>query len=297
MDVSEYNEEEFISKRLELIEEFEDDLMSIAMKIINLTIGMTKEAFDFWNRMIRPQVCYEFGYIIPETLDKDDIPIGLLCNTCFYHFGLEMADKTYSQSKNKDTFILSDFAGFNLRSDCFSLRKHKVYEVANSYNRLYKAGQGNASLRALALKSELAEWMGKQYEQRVCTIDQADIQLHMKDYDGCTVTCRNAFRNFGSKSTDSCKILLIMLRLSIAKKSLLSSIEDIFQMASSLIFYNFGAYHPLHCTVRSLMAYVCLTAATTTFRSIAQRKPLCSCRRVSRYPATCLAESIPSLRR
>ena len=86
MNVSEYNEEEFISKRLELIEELEDDLMSIAMKIINLTIGMTKEAFDFWNRMIRPQVCYEFGYIISETFSKDDIPIGLLCNTCFYHY-------------------------------------------------------------------------------------------------------------------------------------------------------------------------------------------------------------------
>lgn len=254
LDLVDYGEHEFRQKRLKLMEEFEEDLSGIALKIINLTVSLTAEAMDFWNRMIRPQVCYEYGYVIQESFKKDEIPMGMLCAACFYHFGMSMADNTYIQRKDRETFHLMDFEGFTMKTQGYSLKKHKIYSLADSYSRMNVNDHGSNALRVLTLKTELADWLGKESELTACIIDQADIQLQVKDYDGCSQTCNRAFKKLGSKNPDSCRVLLIMLKLAIQKKSTLSSVEDLFSMVSSLIFYNFGEYHPLHSTVRTLMA-------------------------------------------
>lgn len=240
-------------KRTELIQELEEDMITTALTILNLVVSSTDTATEFFSTRIRSQVYYDFGYLIPEDTKKEEIPLGLLCGSCFKHFGVKMKDKMYIQKPGEATFTREDFLGFEISSKSFSLKTHKITEVANSFSRLLKDNSHELALRCLTLKREIAELLDQPYEIKLAKLDYADQLFEQNQLDECMNQCKELIETYGYHTPDSFKAFLIILKIAI-KKQKVDLIEEYYKFASSLVYYNFGEYHPLHCTLRSLMA-------------------------------------------
>lgn len=268
IDLRGLSREEIDQTKNNLMTEFDFDLRGMTVHFLNLTISNTIEANKYWDKYIVPQCEYDFGYLLPliekkeaatEPLGinlnykKSDIPVGMLCSACFHHFNVKMRDRMYTNHPEENSFTAEDLLDFKVAGRSFWFGSIKIFEILESHHQLLADGQSSLALQLVKIKTELHEMLENQYETFGARIDLIDAHLKLGDYDTSLVECRAAVNKAGPFSLESCRLLLIQLKIWILKQNR-AKIEDTFRLASALVVYNLGEHHPLHATLRSFMA-------------------------------------------
>lgn len=272
--LSEYQPEEdvddvdLIGIRKNYQAEFEDDLLAITLQFLNLTISNTPDAEKYWDKYIVPQCELDFGYLLPSfekkqdavesssmslNFKKSEIPIGMFCSTCFYHFNVKMKDRMYSNKPGESTFVKADILGFNLRCQAFSFSSLKIFQLLQIHPYQMEEDQKDLCLQMLRMRVDLFEMIGNSSEAFEAKVILTDALLKFEDFEGALAESKSALNLVGPFAPEACRLLLIQLKLWIIKQNR-SKIEETFRLASGLVVYNLGEFHPLHATLRSLMA-------------------------------------------
>lgn len=264
----ERTEEESNRLRKSYQNQLEEDLKEIAIQFLNLTVSNSLDSNKYWDKYIVPQCYYDFGYSLPlvekkegvsepegiaANFGKNGIPIGILCAACFHHFNLKMSARMYTNSPGETVFFGEDIEGFLMSSGNFSFQSLRILKLMDNQHQLLSEETAGTALGLIKIKVDLYEMLGNQGEAKNALIEYSESLLQVGDLDGCLAECKSAYNQVGPFKPESIRLLLIMLKLWIRKQNT-AKIEETFKLASSLCTYNLGEHHPIHNTLRSMVA-------------------------------------------
>ena len=172
---------------------FEMEQKKLVAMFMNHIFGVSDTSKQFWSKVIRHQVHYDFHYKIEPSVDVQYLPTGALFNACVYHFDLKLKPKNYENiGRTEKPFTLDDILDFEKRIKSFSFKKHVLREASEKYSKFREAKDYTLALKNLRLKLTLEESLGRLDEFVEVLSEVADLHLEFGKYDEAISTCNKA---------------------------------------------------------------------------------------------------------
>ena len=167
--------------KMNYLAEFEADLKTIVLRVLNLTMGSSKEALDFWENLLKSQVYNDYGFQFSKNFFLEDLPCGILVQACFYHFNVKMEDKKYELGL-KDPFKISNILSFDICSKSFGYKSHKLRSIINTYSSSLDNKKYDSATRLLEVKLAMEEFLGREQDVLENLAELCDVYLLMEKY-------------------------------------------------------------------------------------------------------------------
>ena len=258
-DASHLSEQDRADIKSDYCKEFEAELKTIIVNLLNISLGGSDDTEVFWDRL-KSQCFYDFNYKFSQRLNKKTLPTGLLVAACSYHLGIQLKDKRYQLFDDAvlDPFQLADIMKFNVQVDTLSYSKHKIMHLVSLSDKFKSMGQFTVAKRLIQIRMELDDHLSKPLDYCNSLAELADIYLSEGEFEKAIDSCKRALSRFGYFNPKSIRFTIIMLKAWIVLEKD-ANLHESFNLNISLISYNFGAYHPLYSTCSSFLAYSSLT--------------------------------------
>lgn len=188
------SKEELEEIRVSMMEDFNDELKNITLKVLNLSMGSSDKGYTFWQTLVKPQVFADFKYMFAPKFSLEDLPAGALVNACLYHLNLECEDKMYQVGKSPAPFLKSNIFGFKAKVFTIGLRKHKVGEILNLLELERERKNYDIALSYAKLKLESERLLGRMHEEIDCRAEIADLLMLLGDYPGAIEECKSSIK-------------------------------------------------------------------------------------------------------
>ncbi len=253
-DASHLSEQDRAEMKTDYCREFEAELKTIIVNLLNISLGGSDDTEVFWDRL-KSQCFYDFNYKFSPRMNKKALPTGLLVSACSHHLGILLKDKRYQLFDDAilNPFQLADIIKFNMQVDTLSYNKHKVMHLVSLSDKFKNSNQFTVAKKLIQIRMEINEHLSKSLDYCNSFAELADTYLSEGEYEKTIDTCKRALSKFGYFNPKSIRFTVIMLKAWIVLEKD-ANIHESFNFNISLISYNFGAFHPLFSTCSSFLA-------------------------------------------
>lgn len=196
-------------KKIAYINDFNQDLKGMVLKILNLTLTKSDQSYKYWEFMVKPQVFSDYRYTFPKNWSFDDLPGGCLIHACMYHFNIHLRDRIYEIGADKDAFLLDDIIDFNNRTICLGFNGHRVRNLISHYEEHKATKEFRSAVRLLQIKLAVEEHLMCQQVYLDTLAELAEVYLLMGEYNKAIETCSQTMKRLNTHSPTYIPITLV----------------------------------------------------------------------------------------
>ncbi|OMJ73494.1 hypothetical protein SteCoe_27794 [Stentor coeruleus] len=233
----------------------EGSLKECIVDYLNLVFGIGEESDIFWQEILIPKAAANFS-INPDHIDKSHINLHALLHSVCFHCSLQLGF-------SKDTMLGKIENPFSLQSLERIKEKTKVVAMKSIESKIIMAKvQGlegreagyESSMMSLEINKALnpdPEFLG----DTLILADIGEMLVELKDFDAAIKYAKDALLQIHPLHAEGVKSWCILIR-ALMSNNMQDEALQCFDHALTALEYHWGPYHPLHCTLYSILAYL-----------------------------------------
>ena len=222
---------------------------------LNLVFGAGEESSIFWEEILLKKASAHFS--IPEDkLDKSQINLHALLHSVCFHCGLSVDfSKDTHLGKTENPFTPQSLERVREKSKCVKLEGLENSAVQAMMSEVGPEDQAYET-SVLTLKiSKMANLDPEFLGDTVHLAQIGEILLERKDYEAAIQYAKDALMQIHPLHAEGVKSWCILIRAMMA-----SAMQDealqCFDHALTALEYHWGPYHPLHCSLYSILGFL-----------------------------------------
>eukprot|EP00826_Nyctotherus_ovalis_P056323 TRINITY_DN7580_c0_g1_i3.p1 TRINITY_DN7580_c0_g1~~TRINITY_DN7580_c0_g1_i3.p1 ORF type:complete len:302 (+),score=55.27 TRINITY_DN7580_c0_g1_i3:51-956(+) len=212
---------------------------------MNLAFGSGAETKEFWSQILIPHAAHAFN-CDPEKLSKVKPKSNALVYAFAYHFGIELAED-FALDKSETPFT-AQIVSLHETAKVYTLRSIPLVILSTKYKKYKAAGRTELALKSLKLGSIISKALCGCIDV-VSVYETAELLLDAGLTDQA-IQCAVKGLGVGHRYE-----LYFTLMKAYYKKKDQKKVNEYCVAAMRRLKNYWGAYHPLHITIYSLMAF------------------------------------------
>ena len=221
--------------------------------ILNIAFGQTIETQAFWNEILIPKAAEAFSYSI-ERLSKYKPNLNAIFFSFAKHFGLDIDHTKKLELGKSDKPFTDQIKDITGKSQVYNFRQLPCNLFAEQYKEYKKEGNQELVLKALREKQMITQML----ECKASIVVQAEIaEFYLTEglIDKAITTSLEGIKLTHSMNAEVLRFYCILMRSFYEKKDFNEG-DKYCSKALEILNYHWGQYHPLHCTIYSILAYL-----------------------------------------
>ena len=247
------NSKEILSPRQNL--SMEGSLKECIVDYLNLIFGVGEESEIFWQEILVRKATSFFN-INEERIDKSQINLHALLHAVGFHCGLQLAfSKETMLGKVENPFSLQSLEKIKEKTKIMNL---KGIESRIISARLEGVDHSDLSLENSLISLEINKVLNPEKDYLGDTVllsDIGEIMLERSDLESAIKYAKDALLQIHPLHAEGVKSWCILIR-AMMENSMQDEALQCFDHALTALEYHWGPYHPLHCTLYSILAYL-----------------------------------------
>ena len=222
---------------------------------MNLVFGSGEESSVFWQEILLKKAASNFS--IPfEKLNKAQINLQALLHSICFHCGLSVEfSKETLLGKTENPFTPQSFKSLNAKSKCVKLEGLENSVIQETLKDVEAEDQVLETrmmmLKISKIKSLDPEFLG----DSVLLAQIGEILLERNEFEAAIQYAKDSLMQIHPLHAEGVKSWCILIRAMMAS-ALQDEALQCFDHALTALEYHWGPYHPLHCTLYSILAYL-----------------------------------------
>lgn len=233
----------------------EGSLKECIVDYLNLIFGVGEESDIFWQEILVKKASSCF-YVNEEKIDKSQINLHALLHSVGFHCGLQLAfSKETMLGKVENPFSLQTLEKIKEKIKTINMKgvESRIISI-----RLNSIDPADYSLENALISLEINKALnpdGEYLGDTVILSDIGEIMLERKELESAIKYAKDALLQIHPLHAEGVKSWCILIR-AMMESSLQDEALQCFDHALTALEYHWGPYHPLHCTLYSILAYL-----------------------------------------
>lgn len=233
----------------------ESSLKDGIIDYLNLVFGSGEESSIFWEEILLKKAASHFSIPL-EKLNKSQINLQALLHSICFHCGLSINfSKQTLLGRTENPFTLKSFQALKAKSKCVKLEGLENSVVQETIKDFEAQDQVlETSLMMLKISKLLnidPEFLG----DSVLLAQTAEILLEKNEFEAAIQHAKDALMQIHPLHAEGVKSWCVLIRAMMASAMQDEALQS-FDQALTALEYHWGPYHPLHCTLYSILAYL-----------------------------------------
>lgn len=259
----------------ELMVKASDELANCVIDFLNLLFGNGKDSTWFWEHVVGAQIEYDFD-IEANGLNMRAVPLGGLLHAVLYHCGIDLKLAVDSFTKELlvqkqteiDTLIKelgtvpkpfkrNMYLGLKLSCSTFDLRNLDIRMLSERYREFRSNKNYDLSIKACNIKQTIEKMLSYKKENPgdpVIFAELGEILLEMGEIEKAIEKASLGLKLCAPLHAERVKPYCVLIQGQARKNNMEKALEY-FDEALKILDFHLGAYHPLHCTVYSVLSH------------------------------------------
>lgn len=222
---------------------------------LNLVFGAGEESAIFWEEILLKKAAKHFS--IPEDkLDKSQINLHALLHSVCFHCGLSIDfSKDTLLGKTENPFTPQSLERVKEKSRCVKLEGLENSVVQEMVKEVEPEDQAYETSVLMLKISKMANLDPEFLGDTVHLAQIGEILLERKEYEAAIQYAKDSLMQIHPLHAEGVKSWCILIRAMMA-----SAMQDealqCFDHALTALEYHWGPYHPLHCSLYSILAFL-----------------------------------------
>lgn len=233
----------------------EGSLKECIVDYINLVFGAGEESDYFWEKILTQKASQNF-HITAEKIEKTQINLHALLHAINYHCGIQLAfSKETMLGKILNPFTLQSLERIKEKTKTLAMKGIES-RVINA--RLQQLGIDQDGLETSLVCLEINKALNNDPEylgDPALLSDIGEIMLEKHNIEGAIKYAKDALFQTHPLHAEGVKSWCILIR-AMMENSMQDEALQCFDHALTALEYHWGPYHPLHCTLYSILAFL-----------------------------------------